>query len=138
MAGSGVIFTHNLKYLIVEPTYKNSWEIPGGLIEQGEQPLDTAIREVKEELGIDFIPTNLAITDFSTKNQNYHYVYQGKELSNLEIKSIRLPEDELKSYKFVAIQEAEILLHPNVYKRLLAYQEYKKKSLKMIDGILIS
>ncbi len=31
---------------------RNEWELPGGRIEPGEQPRDTVVREIQEELGI--------------------------------------------------------------------------------------
>ena len=36
------------------------WLQPGGHIEGNEKPLDTAIREVKEETGIEFIPVGIS------------------------------------------------------------------------------
>jgi 8-oxo-dGTP pyrophosphatase MutT (NUDIX family) len=36
---------------------KWSWEIPGGLIESGESPVDAALRELKEETG--YVPARL-------------------------------------------------------------------------------
>jgi 8-oxo-dGTP diphosphatase len=40
------------RLLIVEPTYKPRWELPGGAVEYGESPRAAAMREVLEELGI--------------------------------------------------------------------------------------
>lgn len=37
--------------LMVEPSYKSHWDIPGGEVEPGELPEDAAAREAKEELG---------------------------------------------------------------------------------------
>ena len=37
------------------------WSIPGGHIDEGEDPLVAAIREVKEETGIDVTPNNLTL-----------------------------------------------------------------------------
>jgi len=39
------------KFLFLR-AYKN-WDFPKGLVEPGEDPLETAVREVKEETGID-------------------------------------------------------------------------------------
>lgn len=38
--------------LLVETTYKDDWELPGGVVEAGESPRVGAEREVTEELGI--------------------------------------------------------------------------------------
>jgi 8-oxo-dGTP diphosphatase len=37
------------------------WSIPGGHIDEGEDPLAAAIREVKEETGVDVTPDNLKL-----------------------------------------------------------------------------
>ena len=43
--------------LILRHTYHDPpWRLPGGLLERGEQPFDTAVREVREEAGIDVRP----------------------------------------------------------------------------------
>ena len=40
------------KLLVVEPTYKMTWEIPGGVVEANESPRQTAIREARGGIGI--------------------------------------------------------------------------------------
>jgi 8-oxo-dGTP pyrophosphatase MutT (NUDIX family) len=37
--------------LLVEPSYNWNWEIPGGVVEEGEAPWAAAGREVLEEIG---------------------------------------------------------------------------------------
>ena len=41
----------------------NFWQSVTGTIEEGEQPLRTAMREVKEETGIDIKEQNLILVD---------------------------------------------------------------------------
>jgi ADP-ribose pyrophosphatase YjhB (NUDIX family) len=41
------------RVLLVEPTYKSYWDVPGGYIEPGESSLAACVREVREELGIE-------------------------------------------------------------------------------------
>lgn len=38
------------------------WEVPGGFVERGEHPTEAAVREVREELGIDITLTGLVGT----------------------------------------------------------------------------
>lgn len=46
-----------------ETTYKEYWDIPGGLAEAGELPRKAAIRETREEVGLDITPTRVIHED---------------------------------------------------------------------------
>ena len=50
--------------LLVEPSYKAQWEIPGGVVEDGESPWVTAVREVREEVGLTRAPGRLLVVDY--------------------------------------------------------------------------
>ena len=44
--GAGVLFFDaEGRVLLVEPTHKDDWEIPGGWVEADESPYESAIRE---------------------------------------------------------------------------------------------
>ncbi|THJ44724.1 NUDIX domain-containing protein [Candidatus Frankia alpina] len=51
------------RVLLVEPTYKPNWEVPGGIAEPGESPRQTAQRELGEELGLDLPVGRLICVD---------------------------------------------------------------------------
>jgi 8-oxo-dGTP diphosphatase len=50
--------------LLVEPVYKDYWEIVGGCVEANESPRPGAAREVKEELGQTVVPGRLLVVDW--------------------------------------------------------------------------
>lgn len=82
LVGVGVIIIRDEKILLVkrgqEPN-KDMWSIPGGLIKLGEKAEEAAIREVKEETGLDVVLKGLAgIFNVIIKDEvgkiRYHYV----------------------------------------------------------------
>jgi len=56
---AGILFFKNGSVLMVGTSYKTHWDIPGGIMEEGETPIETAIRECKEEIGVITIPDRL-------------------------------------------------------------------------------
>ena len=51
---AGALFVDDAgRVMLVRPTYKDYWDIPGGYVEPGESPRAACIREVREELGIE-------------------------------------------------------------------------------------
>lgn len=47
------------KVLLIHHKKANSWLFPGGHVDQGEMPFDTAVREASEELGL--LPQNIQL-----------------------------------------------------------------------------
>lgn len=40
------------RWLFVKPVYRKGWTLPGGLVDKGEHPAVSAVREMREELGV--------------------------------------------------------------------------------------
>ena len=54
VSAGALIFDRAGRLLILKPTYKSGWTIPGGVMEaDGESPWEACRREVREETGID-------------------------------------------------------------------------------------
>jgi ADP-ribose pyrophosphatase YjhB (NUDIX family) len=51
------------RILVVRPTYTHEWMLPGGRVERGETPHGAAIREAREETGLDVVIDRLALVD---------------------------------------------------------------------------
>jgi 8-oxo-dGTP diphosphatase len=52
VGANGLIERDDGALLLVRHTYHERWGLPGGLAKRGELPRDTAVREVREEVGI--------------------------------------------------------------------------------------
>jgi len=64
-SAGALIFDRAGRLLILKPTYKSGWTIPGGVMEaDGETPWEACRREVREECGIEVRRGRLACMDF--------------------------------------------------------------------------
>src|SRR5215469_6438108 len=64
-SASALIFDERGRLLILRPTYKSGWTIPGGVMENdGETPWQACRREVREECGLEVTSARLACVDF--------------------------------------------------------------------------
>ena len=55
VAAGGVVLQNGRVLLVHRPRY-NDWSLPKGKLDDGESPLETAIREVREETGYEVEP----------------------------------------------------------------------------------
>ncbi|MFN7982505.1 MAG: NUDIX hydrolase [Vicinamibacterales bacterium] len=120
---SGVIlFDDRHQLLVVTPTYRAGWLLPGGIVEDAETPLDAAQREVAEELGV-VVPTmRLLCIDWQRESMsgrdNVQLLFYGGVLSSEQRSVIRLPPSELLAHRLVSVDDALALLTPHSARRL--------------------
>ncbi|MFE6158721.1 NUDIX domain-containing protein [Streptomyces sp. NPDC056486] len=108
IAGAAALFRDSGgRVLLVEPNYRDGWALPGGTIEsdEGETPRQGARRETAEEIGLDVELGALLAVDWvpgTTRPPLVAYLYDGGVLGDDQLKSIRLQEEELLSWRLVA------------------------------------
>lgn len=98
--GAGVVAVDDhMRVLLVEPTYKTNWEVPGGLVELGEPPRIAAARECREELGFDVIIGRLLVMDWvpprRLPDDGLMLLFA---VGPIDVSQIKLPPEELKSW----------------------------------------
>jgi len=107
MAAGVVIRDAEGRVLMVEPTYKDAWEIPGGVVELDESPRAACRRELAEELGLPLEPGRLLCWEWqhaeADRTESMMFVYDGGLLPLDAV--LRLPADELSAYRFVPVDE---------------------------------
>ncbi|MEO3923608.1 NUDIX hydrolase [Micromonosporaceae bacterium B7E4] len=123
--GAGLLFTDPAgRVLLVEPTYKEHWEIPGGCVEAGESPYAAARREVAEELGLVVAPGRLLVVDWVPprpgRTEGVMFVFDGGRLNPAQQAGIRLPPAELHGWAWCTPAEADARLSPLLARRVRA------------------
>jgi 8-oxo-dGTP diphosphatase len=98
------------RVLLVEPTYKPYWEIPGGSVDADESPHCAAVRELKEELGLSVQVGRLLVTDWvpprPERTEGLMLVFDGGVVTAQQTAQIQLPGEELRSWSWSTEQEA--------------------------------
>lgn len=108
---AGALFTDDAgRVLMVRPTYKNFWDIPGGYVEPGESPLAACRREVREELAIEPPIGQLLVVDWAPlegEGDKLLFVFDGGLLPPNSLASVRLQDGELSELKFMPPAEID-------------------------------
>lgn len=117
-----LLFDEQDRLLVLEPAYKRTWEIPGGVVEAQESPRTAVIREIAEELGLSVAPLRLLAVDYSgetaTRTESLQLIFLGPTLTAAQIAGMRLPPEELLSYRFLPHEEALALLNGKLRRRV--------------------
>ena len=121
--GSGALFFDAAeKILFVKPSYKEVWEIPGGVVELNESPRKAAEREIKEEIGLDKKIATLLCVDYQDpydiRTESLMFIFDGGVLSESEISSLKLDGKELVEFKFATTEEMASVLNPVLLRRV--------------------
>lgn len=135
------------RVLLVEPTYKPTWEIPGGVVEADEAPWDAAVREVREELGleirlgrplvIDHLDARAAaaamvvphleagrITDREARQATevltggLYWVFDGGHVTQQDVEAMTPDGAELRSIRLVDADQVHVLAKQSLARRI--------------------
>ncbi len=123
--GAGVVFTDvDDRVLLVRPTYKEHWEVPGGIVEASESPHEAAAREIAEELGIYRPVGRLLCVDWvpprDPKTDGLMFLFDGGRLASEDAAAIVLRSEELSEHQFVAADALDDYLPAHMARRLVA------------------
>lgn len=120
---AGVILLQDDHILLVYE--KGHWSLPKGKREIGESMHEAAVREAKEETGLDVTLKDVAFVTEFIKENNKHYLqvyYEAKIIGgNIEIND---PDQEIEAVKFVPIKNIDQYL--SFMPRLLPLQKWFK------------
>ncbi|WP_189132168.1 NUDIX domain-containing protein [Wenjunlia tyrosinilytica] len=123
MASGALFFDDQDRVLLLEPTYKDYREIPGGYVETGESPLQACVREVQEELGIAPTIGRLLAVDWAphpAEGDKVLYIFDGGTLTEELEGQIRLQATEVRAYGYHSLDAVDTLTIPRLARRIRA------------------
>jgi ADP-ribose pyrophosphatase YjhB (NUDIX family) len=118
-AGGALIRDRGGRILFLEPTYKPTLDIPGGIVEYDESPYEACCREVKEEIGLDLEIGPLLVVDWVPAHgpwsDSLAFVFDGGVLDH---ETLTLDPTEARAHHFLTLTEATPRLRPSMARRL--------------------
>jgi 8-oxo-dGTP diphosphatase len=125
VSAGALIFDRAGRLLILKPTYKTGWTIPGGVMEaDGETPWEACRREVREECGIDLSSGRLAAMDFRRPRPEspggIRFLFDCGQVSDKALAGIVVQPEEISEYRLAPLPEALGLLRGPIRRRVRA------------------
>src|ERR1700733_9481101 len=111
VSAGALIFDRAGRLLILKPTYKSGWTIPGGVMEaDGETPWDACRREVLEECGIEVRGGRLACMDFRRPRPGrpggVRYLFDCGRFSDETLAAVVVQAEEVAEFRLIALSSA--------------------------------
>jgi len=125
VSASALIFDRAGRLLILKPTYKSGWTIPGGVMEaDGESPWEACQREVREETGLEVRRGRLAAMDFRRPRPGraggIRFLFDCGQVSDAELAGLKLQPEEISESRLVPLPDALSLLRGPIRRRVRA------------------
>ena len=131
VSAGALIYDQAGRLLILRPTYKSGWTIPGGVMEaDGETPWDACRREVREECGIEVQGGRLACVDFRPGRPEHpggiRFLFDCGPTDDAALAAITVQPEEVAEYRLVPLDTALTLLRSPIRRRVRAATQHRR------------
>ena len=125
VSAGALIFDRQGRLLILKPTYKSGWTIPGGVMEaDGETPWEACRREVREECGLDVRSGRLVCMDFRRPRPGrpggIRFLFDCGAIGGTRLAAITVQPEEISEHRIVPLPVALPLLRRPIRRRVRA------------------
>lgn len=123
VSAGAILLDRRGRLLVLKPTYKSGWTIPGGIMEaDGETPWEACRREVLEETGLLVPGGRLVCVDTrparESRKLGLRFLFHCGELRPEQVADIVIDPLEIEDFRFAPIDEALRLLRKPVRRRV--------------------
>jgi len=124
---AGALFCDDAgRVLLVKPTYKEGWDLPGGYVEPGETPTEGCEREINEELGLERRVGRLLVVDWApspNEGDKVLFIFEGGAIETET--HVQLPEAELSEVRYFNTEQLASALNERLTRRVTAAMDAK-------------
>lgn len=121
VAAGALFFDTEGRVLLVRPTYKQHWDIPGGYVEPGESPRTACIREIQEELGITVNVGPMLVVDWApadNEGDKLLFIFDAGTLTEDQQRRITFQDGEVAEGRFLAVGDVEPYVPARLARRI--------------------
>jgi 8-oxo-dGTP pyrophosphatase MutT (NUDIX family) len=122
VATKALIRDHAGRILLVNPTYKEYWDLPGGMAEAHESPTEALRREILEELGLYITVGRLLTLDWvgphGPWDDQLTFLFNGGSLTSEQMTTITVADNEISAFGFYTLSDAIDRLRADIAQRL--------------------
>ena len=138
-SAGALVWDRKGRLLILKPTYKGGWTIPGGIIEaNGETPWEACRRETREECGLEVRRGRLVCVDFLRPRPGrpggMRFLFSCGTFRDSMLSGIVLQEVEISAYRLARVDRALRQLSGPVRRRVTAAVNNSGKLQYLEDG----
>lgn len=124
MAAGALCRDQGGRVLLVDPVYRDTWDLPGGAVEAEESPQAACRREIVEELGLDRPVGRVLAVDWVPSRpgrpEGLVMVYDGGIFASSDADAITVQAGELAGFAFVPPGQVAGRVTPLVERRITA------------------
>ncbi|MFC8661881.1 NUDIX domain-containing protein [Streptomyces sp. NPDC057199] len=116
------------RILVVDPTYKDGFDMPGGMVQADETQVEGLVRELAEELDLAHPPIGQLLVLDQVPAERYGRamvvtVFHVGPLTDQQTKSLRFTDGEIGAAEFLPVDEALARLPHRLARRIKAAHE---------------
>ena len=125
-SAGALIFDRAGRLLILKPTYKSGWTIPGGVMESDDEtPWQACQREVREECGLQLRTARLACVDFHRPRKpgsvgGLRFLFDCGAFDDAVLDEVVLQPEEISAHQLAPLPAALKLLRGPIRRRVQA------------------